>query len=107
MACTLDLVGDRWTLLVVRDLILGKTRFEEFLGSPEGIATNILSSRLRLLADLGYITAEKAAGDRRRIHYNLTKKGEKLGKLLRGITKWGLKNLPETKLQRTVKEENG
>ncbi len=59
VACTLDLVGDRWTLLVVRDLIWGKTRFDEFLASPEGIATNILSSRLRLLEDLGYVTGKK------------------------------------------------
>jgi len=98
VACTLDLVGDRWTLLVVRDLVMGKTYFDEFLASPEGIATNILSSRLRLLEDLGYVTGEKDASDRRRIHYSLTKKGERLGKLLRGIVKWGLKNLPETKM---------
>jgi DNA-binding HxlR family transcriptional regulator len=106
VACTLDLVGDRWTLLVVRDLIWGKTRFDEFLASPEGIATNILSSRLRLLEDLGYVTGKKDASDRRRIHYSLTKKGERLGKLLRGIVKWGLKNLPETKLKPVTKDEN-
>ncbi len=99
VACTLDLVGDRWTLLVVRDLILGKTCFDEFLASPEGIATNILSARLRSLENLEYVAGRRDASDRRRIHYGLTKKGEKLGKLLREIVKWGLKNLPETKLR--------
>src|SRR4051812_34030316 len=47
VACTLDLIGDRWTLLVVRDLLHGSRYFDDFLRSPEGIATNILSARLR------------------------------------------------------------
>ena len=95
------------TLLVVRDLLLDKTRFDEFLASPEAIATNILSSRLTLLEDLGYVTGRKDASDRRLIHYSLTKKGARLGKLIRGIVKWSLKNLPETKLQPMAKDEVG
>jgi DNA-binding HxlR family transcriptional regulator len=52
IACTLDLIGDRWTLLIVRDMMFfGKQRFEEFLESPEGISTNILTSRLKSLED--------------------------------------------------------
>ena len=46
VACTLDLIGDRWTLLIVRDLLRGRRYFDEFLRSPEGIATNVLSARL-------------------------------------------------------------
>ena len=46
VACTLDLIGDKWTLLVIRDLASGKTRFKDFIQSPERIATNILSERL-------------------------------------------------------------
>src|SRR5689334_11058964 len=53
VACTLDIVGDRWTLLVVRDLLRGCRYFDEFLRSPEGIATNILSARLRALCEQG------------------------------------------------------
>src|SRR5262245_488137 len=53
VACTLDLIGDRWTLLIVRDLASGKQYFEDFLRSPEGIASNVLSARLRALCEQG------------------------------------------------------
>jgi DNA-binding HxlR family transcriptional regulator len=98
IACTLDLVGDRWTLLIVRDLVLGKTRFDEFLASEEGIATNILSARLKALEDLGLIARKSDAVDRRRVRYRLTRSGKPLRKLVRGIADWGLKNLPQTKV---------
>ena len=98
IACTLDLVGDRWTLLIVRDFVLGKTRFDEFLASEEGIATNILSARLKALEDLGFIARKSDAVDRRRVRYRLTRRGKPLRKLVRGIADWGLKNLPQTKV---------
>jgi DNA-binding HxlR family transcriptional regulator len=98
IACTLDLVGDRWSLLIVRDLLLGKKRFDEFLASEEGIATNILSSRLRTLEDLGFILRKGDDRDGRRVQYSLTRNGKSLGKLVRGIADWGLKNLPQTRL---------
>jgi DNA-binding HxlR family transcriptional regulator len=98
IACTLDLAGDRWTLLIVRDLILGKTRFDEFLASEEGIATNILSARLRALEDLGFILKEGDNLDRRRVRYSLTKSGRTLAKLVREIAEWGVNNLPHTRL---------
>ena len=53
VACTLDVLGDRWSLLVVRDLMRGKRRYAEFLDSPEGIPTNILADRLKRLAAKG------------------------------------------------------
>jgi DNA-binding HxlR family transcriptional regulator len=98
IASTLDLVGDRWSLLIVRDLLLGKKRFDEFLASEEGIATNILSSRLRVLEDLGFVLRKGDDRDGRRVQYSLTRSGKSLGKLVRGIADWGLKNLPETRL---------
>ncbi len=98
IACTLDLVGDRWTLLVVRDLVAGKTHFDEFLKSNENIATNILSARLKLLEELGYIARKSDSIDGRRVQYRLTKSGKPLRKLVREIADWGLKNLPKTKL---------
>ena len=98
IACTLDLVGDRWSLLIVRDLVLGKTRFDEFLASEEGIATNILSSRLKGLEDLGFVLRRGDDRDGRRVQYSLTKSGKSLGKLVRGMADWGVKNLPQTRL---------
>src|SRR5271168_4961621 len=55
VACSLDLFGDRWTLLVIRDLFWGKTRFGEFEASPEGIPTNILAERLQRLEAAGLV----------------------------------------------------
>ena len=53
VACTLDVLGDRWSLLVVRDVMRGKRRYAEFLESPEGIPTNILADRLKRLVGEG------------------------------------------------------
>ena len=55
IAGSLDLLGDKWTLVLVRDLVTGKRRYGEFLDSPEGIATNILAARLREMTDAGLI----------------------------------------------------
>ena len=65
VACTLDVLGDRWSLLVVRDLVRGKRRYAEFLESPEGIPTNILADRLKRLASSGIITSRTTSRDQR------------------------------------------
>jgi DNA-binding HxlR family transcriptional regulator len=96
IACVLDLIGDRWTLLVVRDLVLGKQYFDEFAASPEGIATNILSARLKFLEEQGFASSERDPADGRRVRYQLTAQGRSLRGLLAGIAKWGLKNIPGT-----------
>jgi DNA-binding HxlR family transcriptional regulator len=90
VACALDLVGDRWTLLVVRDLVLGKARFKDFIASPEGIPTNILTDRLnRLLASRVITRIPDAAGSRHRA-YQLTEKGHALLPVLKAMKTWGL-----------------
>ncbi len=99
IALTLDLVGDRWTLLVVRDLVLGKTRFEEFLQSPESIATNILASRLRRLQELELVASEPDEKDRRRAHYRLTSSGACLRELITDIALWGMKHCPDARMK--------
>lgn len=96
----LDLVGDRWTLLVVRDLVMGKQYFDEFLASPEGIATNILSARLKFLEEQGYALGERDPADGRRVRYQLTERGKSLRRLLKGVAVWGLKNIPGTSMPR-------
>ena len=95
IANALDLLGDRWTLLVIRDLLfLGKRRFGELLGSPEGIPTNILSDRLRRLEEGGLV--EKSAYQLRppRYEYQLTPKGMDLLPVLRALVEWALRYLP-------------
>ena len=90
VACTLDLLGDRWSLLVIRDLFLGKQRFEEFLASPEGIATNILSVRLKSLARHGLIERAVDPADGRRVLYQLTELGRSTREILMPLARWGL-----------------
>jgi DNA-binding HxlR family transcriptional regulator len=90
VACSLDILGDRWTLLVIRDLLLGRTRFKDFSASPEGIPTNILSERLVRLQQHGIITQIPAADGTKHRAYQLTPKGTALGPLLREMRDWGL-----------------
>ena len=91
VACTLDLLGDRWTLLVLRDLFLGRTRFKDFEASPERIPTNILSERLERLLAAGIIEQVPVGEGAKRFAYQLTVKGKALGPLLVAIRDWGLK----------------
>ena len=103
VACTLDIIGDRWTLLVVRDLLRGKRYFDEFLRSPEGIATNILSARLRAMCEQGLVVRTPDPSDQRRYTYRLSDDGLRLGELLGDIAAWGLKYLPGTKIMGGIK----
>jgi DNA-binding HxlR family transcriptional regulator len=96
IANALDLLGDRWTLLVIRDLLfVGKRRFGEFLSSPEGIPTNILSDRLRRLEESGVV--EKVPYQLRpaRYEYQLTAKGGDLFPVLRALIQWATRHLPD------------
>ena len=94
---SLDLFGDRWTLLVLRDLILwGKTRFAEFLDSDEKIASNILSDRLRRLEARGIVGIEKDPSDARQKIYTATEKGLSLTPVLLEIAAWGASDDPDT-----------
>jgi len=91
VACSLDIVGDRWTLLVIRDLMLGRTRFKDFSASPEHIPTNILSDRLVRLLRSGIVEQVPAADGTKRLAYRLTAKGRALRPLLAAMRDWGLK----------------
>ena len=97
VACALDIVGDRWTLLVIRDLMFGRSRFKDFSASPEGIPTNILSERLERL--LRHELAEQVAAEdgTKRLAYRLTEKGRALRPILESMRDWGLKWEPGTR----------
>src|SRR5438045_7487625 len=98
LACSLDVLGDRWTLLVVRDLFMGRARFRDFLASPEGIPTNILSDRLERLLDQNIVEQIPASDGTKRLAYRLTKKGKALAPVLHAIRDWGLQWDKETKV---------
>ena len=90
VACTLDLLGDRWTLLVVRDLMLGRSRFKDFTASPEGIPTNILSQRLARLTTHGITRQQPVSEGSKRLSYHLTEKGKALRPVVLAMRDWGL-----------------
>ena len=90
VACSLDIFGDRWTLLIVRDLFVGRTRFKDFTASPEGIPTNILAERLERLLAHDVVEQIPAADGTRRLAYRLTEKGKALGSVLKAVRDWGL-----------------
>ena len=89
VACLLDLVGDKWTLLIVRDLLLGKSRYGEFHDSPEGIPTNILADRLKRLHEQGIVVKQVYQKRPERFEYVLTEKGRDLGPVVKACVFWG------------------
>ena len=105
VACTLDLIGDKWTLLIVRDLFAGKSRFQDFSKSPEGIATNILTDRLNRLEAAGLISATPSLGHAGRPDYALTTKGRSLLPVLKAVADWGLDNIQGTKALLAAKSD--
>jgi DNA-binding HxlR family transcriptional regulator len=102
ITCSLDLLGDKWTLLVIRDLLLGKKRFQEFLESPERIATNILADRLKKIETAGLVIPQTYQLKPARHEYVLTKKGEDLKPVLQALVKWGKTYYPGTKVFEAV-----
>ncbi len=86
---SLEMVGDRWSLLIVRDMMLrGASTFAEFLDSYEHIATNILTNRLRSLSQAGIVDATPHPIDGRKKIYRLTKKGVDLAPVLTEMVLW-------------------
>lgn len=89
ISIALELLGDAWSLLIVRDLMFkGRHSFNEFLDGGEGIATNILADRLRRLEAAGIIDKQTDPGDRRRSRYRLTRKGIELGPVMVELVVW-------------------
>jgi len=96
IANTLDIVGDKWSLLVVRDLLHGKRTYGELADSPERIPTNILAERLKRLEGAGIIVSRPYQERPRRCVYTLTAKGNALGEVLLAFVRWGKQHLPGT-----------
>ncbi len=93
VSTSLEVFGDRWSLLIIRDLMVrGFRTFKEFRESGEGIATNILAGRLQRLEAAGIITAEIQATDTRRVNYRLTEKGIDLAPVLLELLIWGARH---------------
>lgn len=101
LACALDVIGDKWTLLVIRDLACGKRHFNDLCRSPERIATNILAERLARLVTSGLAEKYASADQPGRDAYRLTAKGRTLGPVLTVVAEWGLANIKGTEARMT------
>lgn len=96
IASTLDIIGDKWSLLILRDMLLHhKMTFKEFSSSDEQIAPSILSSRLKLLISYELITKQKLTNNKKENIYLLTEKAIELSSILIDISIWGDKHLRE------------
>jgi DNA-binding HxlR family transcriptional regulator len=94
IARALEVVGDRWTLLIVRDVALGLHRFDELLGSL-GVASNVLTDRLSRLVDEGVLERVRYSERPERFEYRLTRKGSELGVALLALMQWGDRHLSD------------
>ena len=96
IANSLDIVGDKWSLLVVRDLLYGKRTYGELANSPERIPTNILADRLKRLEAAGIIVSTPYQERPTRYAYTLTPKGSGLGDVLLAFVRWGKQHIAGT-----------
>lgn len=96
VACALDVIGDHWNLIIIRDIMfIDKHEFKEFLESNEGISTNILSNRLKQLKEQGIISSIPHPDSKKRKLYYLTNKGKDLIYIIIDLAKWANSHLKE------------
>jgi DNA-binding HxlR family transcriptional regulator len=109
ISCSLDVFGDRWSLLIIRDVMLrGKVSYSEFLASEEKIASNILVSRLAILEEEEILVKEVSPANKSKFLYSLTQKGADLLPIVIEIMDWGAKynkNCPRKELGQRIKKD--
>ncbi|GAB4392844.1 MAG: helix-turn-helix domain-containing protein [Kiloniellaceae bacterium] len=96
IATTLDILGDRWSLILVRDMLLGKKRFAEFLESPEAITTSVLSDRLAAMEEAGLVERRPYQKRPMRYEYLLSEQGRALRPVLQEVCRWANATIPGT-----------
>jgi DNA-binding HxlR family transcriptional regulator len=97
IARTLDVIGERWTIIIIRDLYFGRSRFNELLDSSPGMSTKILSERLKLLEAHGLVERRIYSEHPLRAEYTLTERGMSLEPVLNAIGEWGGRHLVDPK----------
>jgi DNA-binding HxlR family transcriptional regulator len=92
---SLEIFGDRWTLLVLRDIVFtGARHFRELLGGPERISSNVLADRLAVLVEHGLLTRADDPSHKQKVTYSLTERAIELVPVLAQLTAWGVRHLP-------------
>lgn len=95
IASTLDIVGDRWSLVIIRSMVMGAKSYSDFQAQPEKISTNILAERLRRLREAGLIAQAGVRVGHARGSYRLTEKGAALLPVIQALARWGETQLPD------------
>ena len=96
IATSLETLGDRWTLVLVRDLLAGKGKYSDFLDSPEGITTSVLADRLSKMEQAGLVSKKPYQLRPKRYEYALTEKGRALLPMLQEMCRWANRFMPQT-----------
>ncbi|NRB41183.1 MAG: helix-turn-helix transcriptional regulator [Pseudomonadales bacterium] len=96
VSCALDILGDKWTLIVIRDMLLGAKTYGQLQRNPESIPTNILAARLKKLEAADLIAKQLYQTNPKRYEYHLTEKGKDLTPMMLELVRWGLKHVPGT-----------
>ncbi|MGI5238435.1 winged helix-turn-helix transcriptional regulator [Dactylosporangium sp. CA-139066] len=90
LASALDVLGERWTLLIVRELLMGPRRYSDLLADLPGVGTNLLAERLKFLVTMGVVRQTDLPGGGSRLAYELTEQGERLRPIVLGLAHWGM-----------------
>jgi DNA-binding HxlR family transcriptional regulator len=106
LAAALDVLGERWTLLIVRELLTGPCRYNELLANLPGIGTNLLADRLKFLADTSVVRQRSQEGSKTRT-YELTEQGESLRGAVLALARWGLGMLGSPEAEEFVRPRWG
>jgi len=104
LACTLEVIGDKWTLIIVRDILKGEKTYNELQRGAEKIPTNILASRLKMLVSEGILYKKPYQENPPRHIYGLTEKGYALWPVVRELIRWGDKHVPGAKISPEAKK---
>jgi DNA-binding HxlR family transcriptional regulator len=96
IASSLDMIGDRWSLVIVRDMIFGATTFSDFAGGSERIPRNVLAERLKRLETAGVIRKELYQERPKRFRYHLTARGAGLLPIVQALARWGAAHIAHT-----------
>ncbi|GAA2534973.1 winged helix-turn-helix transcriptional regulator [Winogradskya humida] len=107
LASALDILGERWTLLIVRELLMGPRRYSELLADLPGIGTNLLAERLKFLVENGVVRQIDVRGTGSRLSYELTDAGQGLRPAVLGLAQWGMDFVGELAAEDTVRPHWG
>lgn len=95
IASALDLIGDKWSLVILRSMVMGASSYSDFLSAPERISTNVLAERLRKMQAAGLVKQVSARRGAARGVYALTRKGAALLPTLQELARWGEQHIPD------------